>query len=675
MKIPTGNFGQGATTGPVQHTRINTSGMTGARVANAAGNLANTLGNIVDQNKQIEAQKQADADALEAAKAANSLLDYEVQVSKVKEDVKNKIETGVISYEDGEKQFEEQVTQLEAPIGDNLHPARAVTFNGGVARLREVAKGDVGATVENARRFDFRSQYVLAQEKLDQLATDPNANIELINAKGREFKALAMRAGVRPDVFDKENQQHEYQRWQNQATGKFIAFRDNMAGLKALENEIGGEKGYYAKKLDPDRKNGLLSQINVRMAQLENKQEHESNKRESAAASKLKWLQDQQATGLMIDPAAIQAGREAVKGTSVEAGYAFAEKTAGEVQKIQSLPFDQQETYIQSLKTALAQTPTKDPAQQQRRIATLDTALTKNMELAKNSPLVFLQQRTGDPIPPLDLGALADPSKAQKVATQIMDRFNAIEGMRRTYGDKVGRNPWMPQEAEQIKTVFARMPDEQQLAVLGAIAGASNSQENFAGALKPLAADKPELMIAGLMRYDNRQTNNGLDLSAVVLNGAKIIRDKSVVLPTEAKLKAAFDDAIGQAIAPGTPERQMMYSTFKMMYAGVSEKRGLAAAEDDGSVNEDLVNLAVNFSTGGVHDVHDRNVILPYGMDADRFDDRLEAEVKRLSAETGFKDLESLPLIEADNEGEYYLLNGNNIKVTPDGKPIIVRIK
>src|SRR5690606_1354127 len=63
-----------------------------------------------------------------------------------------------------------------------------------------------------------------------------------------------------------------------------VAYRDDMAGLDALERDLTAEGGRYAGKLDASATNTLLAQVQARKAQLEAKAETAAKKGEAAAA-------------------------------------------------------------------------------------------------------------------------------------------------------------------------------------------------------------------------------------------------------------------------------------------------------------------------------------------------------------------------------------------------------
>ena len=650
-------------------SRVDLSGSDAAgRAYEQAGNqLANVSEKFLQVSQQKRAQKEQEESAVAAAKASNAITEYRLNVEASVANGADQMRRGG-DYTKAPESYDKQMDTLPPPQIEGLSPETQERYNGAIANARKEGRLKIDNAVVSARRDEGQSQFEKAVDLSGKSAGLPGANIDAANAQlVEQGKFYIENFGLDASVVNKKIQDRSDSNWVNQAVGLMTDNRDNAAGLKALETALTDPKGHYATRIDTDRKNEIVSRINVRMAQLESKQENEANKREAAGASSLKWYQDQQATGLMIDPTAVNTAREKVRGTESEADFVFAQKTAGEIQAVQNLPFEEQEAYIQQLDTALAQTATKDPVQQKRRIATLETALTKNMELAKNFPMEFIQKRTGDPVPPLDLAALADPSKAEQVSAQIMDRFNALEGSRRVYGDKVGRNPWTKQEAAQIKTVISKLDDEKALAVLGALARSSNSAQNYAGALKPIAADRPDMMIAGLMHYFNP------DAAAMVLSGSRALKDKTIAMPSERTMSEAFHVAVGQSIPVGSTERAQMYNAFKYIYASAADKS--QTQSEAGEADDDLVEQAIKLATGGVREVNNRMVIIPYNMDPDRFDTKLESEIKRLTAETGYTDLDQMQLEEGANDGEYYFLDGNEVKMTTSGYPIVVIIQ
>lgn len=93
-----------------------------------------------------------------------------------------------------------------------------------------------------------------------------------------------------------------------------------------------------------------------------------------------------------------------------------------------------------------------------------------------------------------------------------------------------------------------------------------------------------------------------------------------VQLPSEDKLKRAFDDQVGNAFANNPQARQLSYSLFKSAYAGIAYQSGDTAMTRTDAANSDVVEKAAQYATGGVYKgFNGGDVVMPFGMDKSTF--------------------------------------------------------
>ncbi|EDJ1565827.1 hypothetical protein GE932_07920 [Salmonella enterica] len=159
-------------------------------------------------------------------------------------------------------------------------------------------------------------------------------------------------------------------------------------------------------------------------------------------------------------------------------------------------------------------------------------------------------------------------------------------------------------------------------------------------------------------QYDNRNpvisydqfigykpTMNKYDVSKVILAGdqllnpTKAMKDAGispVQLPSEDKLKRAFDDQVGNAFANNPQARQLSYNLFKAAYAGISYQSGDASMTRTDAANSDVVEKAAQYATGGVYKgFNGGDVVMPFGMDKSTFKDRYTVSAQKALKDAG----------------------------------------
>lgn len=671
-RIPVGSFGQSGPPRPQGGSARNP----GSEDMAALGQAARAIGGIATQF----VQKQQDDDAaLARAKATNALLDHELAVKARADDVASRVATGELDYTAADAFYQEEVAKVEAPKTDGLDPVLAEQMQGGLRRNQEAARQTVSRVIGQAKRADFKGQFFNALDTLGKLAGAPDADVDTINAKAEAFSALARQAEIPPDQVAKTLQDFKDKNWTNHATQRFINTRDDLEGLNQLETDLTAEDGYYASRLDTDRRNALLAQVTAGKMRLENKTAIETDKREAIAEREVTWFSDQMVTGVEITGERWAQGWEAVQGTSQEAAFQEARSLATEIQSFRAAPFADQEAFLQREEASFKSSPSADPKKGMTRLNTLRAAFDEGKKLAAESPLLYYQHQTGQQVPPLDLQAMAS-GDIDGVAAQLQSRFAINGALRKRYGSQIGMSPWLPQEAAMAKDFFAQADDKGRLAVLSALSAGTPDAASFVATLKPLAADEPLFMAAGLAQYRELKGPGGENVPALILNGARILEDKSTVMPADSEFVRVFDESVGTALAAGSAERQTAFEVFKALYAGHAAKTANLHTEYQGKVyaKDELVEAAIAMGVGNIATVGGEKVVIPYGMDTNDFEQRVQSELRRASEASGFDldAMEDMPLVPADEEGAYYLVNGGAIQTNPKTRePIIVRVK
>lgn len=678
MKIPTGNFGQGATTGPVQHTRINTSGMDGGDVTNALGNVAGVLGGIVDQNRRIEAQKAEENDALERVKLGNGLMMHEIDAQKKADEIQQRVMNGKLSYDEAEKAYDEEISELKPPVLNSTNPVFAETLLGGVRRNEYKGRASVSTFVEGAKKVDYRNQIQSSLDLIGKKASMPGADIESLNNHVRALEPRLALAGM-----DKKVIQDAIDRnWTTEAQQRVIMAKEIVPALKQMEFDLTNEKGRYVDKLDAEKRTTIWRGVQNELTQITQRQETEISKREAKAEQLTAWRNDQMVTGIQLSADKEFEIMEAVKGTASEQDYRDSVMQSSEIMRLRTAPFDAQERYIAEMEATVRNSPSDNPKRDLARVENLRAAKDKMQTMAKESPLSMYQLNTGQVVEPIDMSVLNSESGVAIIESRLAGRYHTLNAMRKKYGPQVSLNPWLPQEAEALKQGLEMASqannDKGKIMILGMLSRIVPDVQAYRDTLAPIAQSDRLTFLAGEQQFKNNKTANGVGIAELMFKGQRVLNDKTVQLPTEEEFRKAFDIGVGNALPIDSQDRADAYDRFKNIYAGLADKVPSRSTKE-GKIDTDLSPKVITLATGGIAVHASRKTVMPFGMKEDDFKTAVNTQLAEVSALTGFpqSSLEDMPLVPLPGyEGLYFLSNQGAFQRDPKtGKPIVVRIK
>ncbi|EPK0657481.1 hypothetical protein WJG10_001967 [Klebsiella aerogenes] len=263
----------------------------------------------------------------------------------------------------------------------------------------------------------------------------------------------------------------------------------------------------------------------------------------------------------------------------------------------------------------------------------------------------------------VDIGAYRpmQNNTPQAVTEEISRRFSAQPDLQKigisapilsseeasTLAQQVRGTQNVDQTINLLQTMGQTLPPAAMRQVASAIA-----PNNAATAYSALLLGTPD------NQYDNRNpvisydqfigykpTMNKYDVSKVILAGdqllnpTKAMKDAGispVQLPSEDKLKRAFDDQVGNAFANNPQARQISYNLFKAAYAGIAYQSGDASMTRTDAANSDVVEKAAQYATGGVYKgFNGGDVVMPFGMDKSTFKDRYTVSAQKALKDAG----------------------------------------
>lgn len=670
-QIPLGNFGRVAVQQDVVQNRVmpvDTRAQDQA-AQQVASTVQNTALGVLDQiNKEDK--------ALARVKASNALIDRESQIKTIATDLDEQMRTGKLSYDKSEEAYNTAVSKLPALETPGLDEAQQGEIGNSLKRMQ------IGG-LDTVRQASFKGRIQAAQSdlvsRMDMLGKDaamPGADVDQINARmDAEDIDVAGRLAF-GEAWTSKKQEFKDSNWTTHATQRVIEARESLGSLQKVEHDLTAEDGFYAKKLDPEKRNQLLNTVSGRIFQVKEHQQRQAEMREMKAERILTQMDRQAATGVPPTPADQQRWKSALSGTSAAGEFNTRMQEMTQVQTLLRQPpavaqqfIDRQRQEMQSKGASVAE---------QANLDRLQRAVDNNTKMMRETPLVFNAMRTGADVAPLDVSGITSTEGQQKLGEQIAERFDVVNSVRKAYGPDVNRNPWKPEEQVMLSSLIKQADDSTKLQLFGAIAGSSPSGADYAAAIKPLVADDPIVTLAGMAQFRGLKGADGTDVPRTLLSGAKVLTDKSVPLPKDKFFREAFDEHAGASLTPGTPQREQAYLAFKSLYAGTAASKGLKY-EDGDDLDSKTSQAAFDMATGGVAERAGARVIKPYGMDDDTFNKSVDMQIEGMAKNSKLpvSQLEDMPLSPVPGkEGSYYLMNAGRVQIDPDTqKPMVVIVK
>lgn len=621
-------------------------------------------------------KQQREAQALARVKASNALFERETQISTINNDLAEQVRLGTLSHDKLEQAYTGAVAKLEPLKLDGLNEAELEGMGLAQQRLQMQGQDSVRKLAIGARKDAAAGDLATRFDLIGKEAAMPGADVAKLNARmDSEDVDIAGRLAY-GEMWPAKKQQAKDDNWTTHATQRVVQARDGLGNLQQIEHDLTAADGFYASKLDPEKRNQLLNTVTGRIYQVKEHQQRQAEMREMKAERILTQMDRQAATGIPPTPADQQRWKSALSGTSAAGEYNTRIAEMNEVQGLLRKPILEQQQYLDSKRRQMAESG--GSATQISNLTRLQSAVDSNVKMMREDPLTFNAMRTGQDVEPLDISGIGTPEGQARLAEQLAQRYDVVNSVRQAYGPEVARNPWKPGEQQMLGALLAQADDATKLQLFGALAKSAPTGADYAASIKPLVADQPITVVAGFAAFHGYKGSDGTDVPKMLLQGQKILGDKSVLMPEEPKLAAAFDERVGMSFQPGTQQREQAYQGFRALYASTAVAAGKSHAGSD-DPDRKIADKAVELITGGIGERAGQKVVKPYGMSDPVFNKVVDIELEGLAKRTEFplSQLEDMPLSPVPGkEGVYYLMNAGRIQADPKtNEPMIVRVK
>lgn len=686
-KIPLGNFGNLGQS-PVIQGSVSSAGIDAT--ARAAENLGRTgmqlAANAIEQKRQDDL-------ALARAKAGNAALDREMQVKRIVDEARTGLKDGRLKYDTIEEYYNTALGKLTAPTLDGLDAADVENFGKGIKRIDSSGLNSIYSLREQARASEFKGQADLALDKFGKIAGETGSDVNTVNKQIDSLDELG-KVAYGPN-WERVKQSAKDANWYNQATNRVMTSRQDMDALNQIESDLTEKDGFYAGKLDTERRNQLLNSVINSKLQLEARNEQNAAKAVARTNLNLNEIDRRISSTIPIPQEDWDKYMAQAKGTGLEADIVTRLKEEMDIQDMIRKPIDEQIKFVQEREAQLKQGGDLREAANVQRMA---NAVRANVKQLQDSPLLFNESRTGQVNQPIDLSLLAQPNGAAQMQSLIADRVSDITAMQEKYGDMVAMRPLLPQEAGALAAMVNNMEPTQQGQLFGALRKSFPDTKSFVAAMQQIAPDAPIKARAGAMMatggdatineggwFSDKVTKSAPQIAETMLTGESILnktkqeksidgKAKSFPTPPEADFRRSFSDEVGDAYADNPDVYESDMQAVRAYYVGKSAQDG----DVSGEVDTQRMREAIKSVVGTVANINGNgDVIAPWGMDDVAFEDAMDAALintlRKRGAESQIEDRDRFGFKNAGN-GKYFLTEGRNYVIDEEGKPIVVDI-
>jgi hypothetical protein len=674
-------------------------------VDQAIAGFGQTLEKVGDQQYARDAN-------LARAQSNNAFLDHKIAVETLRQNVQDQVATGQLPYQSAHDTFNAQVAKIPVPQIDNLDQIGQMQLERGVKDNVFVNQLKLDNTVELARKNDFKDQFTGGLDRLGKLAGMPGADVAAINSNADTYRPFGREAGIPAVTLDKALDAFKDQNWLNQATQRSMEAKDSLPALRQLQHDLTDEGGFYAGKLDTDKRNIVLGSVINSSNALQNRIEREQDKREIHGQMALNRIDQQIASGVPATPQLWSAWQDAVKGTSAEPEFDQRLKEEQTIQDVLRQPPDEQQAYVQQRQQQLDSQG--GSVHDKMMVDRLAAAVKVNTTLMQTQPLVYEAQRNGADMTPLDLHQMGTPDGNATIAAHVTDRVATLTAMRTQYGPAIPMAPLLPQEVGQMTSQLQNATPAGRMQVLTSLHSAFNNEDAYQAAMRQIAPHSPVTAIAGSMLgsasatsnpawYDQRFAPQMTDVERVfrgegLLNAAAGGKGNSASLPSEASsqgsrgdvasfiygkestgLRETFADGAGNLFRGRPDLAETHYSMFKDAFAAILAEKGTLSAVNDWSLKQQALKIAL----GNTINFNGDKVAVPPGMDPTQFKGYVNNAVGAVVKSAGGQDdwaqrLNGYRLQELGGvgTGRYTVMDGQIPFVRPDGKgPLTIDLR
>ncbi|EQB9153996.1 hypothetical protein ACYYHG_000109 [Morganella morganii] len=272
-----------------------------------------------------------------------------------------------------------------------------------------------------------------------------------------------------------------------------------------------------------------------------------------------------------------------------------------------------------------------------------------------------------------------DFSNAQSVTNSLKERSASVTDISNSYQTPL--TVFSAQEEMVLSQLMEKAPASQKIEYLDAIRQGLKNNNSYTAALRQISKSDTSLAVAGIIMGKpssvTAQSNlissdisvSPQDAAQLIVQGNMAIKSgKDFVMPKDAELRESFAEKVGDTFSGDISGASSAFSVAKDAYAGLMSKKGNLSGEYD----DDTWTQAINIATGGIHDYNGMgNIMLPWGMDIDDFDARVNRSWGKIAPEVGRQSNEKIGL-KSFGDSQYLIKQGSGYILNKDGSPVVI---
>lgn len=673
-RIPMGNFGKAMP--EVQRIAVpqNNLDQLGSAIANAGSSVHGAFQEIDKQKQEAElSAKRLELYNNELAKQEAKVKLDDIMTTEMNEQVtlvKNGVSNGDYNAKAGQdalnKWSEDRYKQIESELPEFARPDLNNYWRDNVNRqasglLPLQLRADMQKGVVLADRYgDIASRYDRKQGRAYL-----ESNLASLNLPAADVQARVNAFESGQDILEIEG-----------AISSAVENKDTNSLHQLITKMDNGGFGYTDGQTLQQKKNQVLSRIDA----IDTQVRVEENKRNSEATKLLNDYKANVLTGRAQDSEYENNVGKAVAGTESETEFKFLQQQSVNFQRFANKSTSEQQRLINEQKAKMKNTPSANAADEEKILSAYEDIYKSKLQTAKTNPNQVVREAG---LQVHSLGGNTLKSNPSEWIDGAVDNGISQLSLKDT---NIALKPISEEDLPEAKKAFDGMGVNEKLNFISGLISKSKGHPNGAriwgSVLGQLGSGDQNYVAAGLADMNKFQSTEGRKLSTSIVNGTQILKNKQLIMPKDADLKAAFNNYVGNTVS-GTSANNA-YNVFRAVYADTMEARNLQHDKADELPNKEVLKFALSFATGGVHQqsgtlknymggkLEDWKVAMPYGMTDDAFESRLDAGYASLAKHTGMTEAElktfrlrQSPVRSKKGEIQYDLLNerGNPLQI------------
>jgi len=622
-QIPVGNFGNMVAQGS-SAARVTPRGFGGNGLEQAGNTIMRVAGAALGDERQQQAQVNAERDqliqsalneenkqqaALKKAKAANTVLDYEMQTDAVTKSITEQVDTGQLKYTDALTAYGKAIEKIQ-PDFNGLDPVDAENMSRAVKRLNFKGQQSIYGLAQKAQKGELQATTNQMFDTLGKAAGLPGANMTQIMERAHAMDEVGQQAYGAD--WSKRKQDWMDNTWDAHLNQQAMAVRNDVNGINQLSKEI--TQGAYADKLDSTRRNTLIAKLDGYKTSLIQRQEAASQRSQreqerylNKAEATYNTFQSLADKGTILSSDYVNQVMQQTAGTPYQQGVVALTKQAQETGGLAAQPIPAQKQMLAQIDAQIAKTG-RTPELDKRREQISKVYAASESDLKNNGIRAGLERGVITGIEPLDTSS---PAALQ---ASIANRVKDAEVVSAWAGNKPV-SPLDSDEASQVRAMLEVLPVKERSQAIATLS--STVGPRMAGAIAQ-QIDKQNRALGLAFATASSKTTAGRYTSELILAGDQALKD-GVVMKDDTKVTGT-KAMIASEVNGLFPNEQITTAVKDSAYLIASS----LAKDNGGSITPNLAKKAVQFAIGGdIIDHNGKRLPIPAGVDEDTFTSRI----------------------------------------------------